>query len=64
MNCREARDAMLVAEPAELRGETETALAAHITSCADCRRASAMIVGGTSADGTASRTVEIYQPFR
>ena len=48
MNCKEARHAMLVAEPAELRGETETALAAHIADCADCRRASSTIAEGTA----------------
>jgi hypothetical protein len=53
MNCTEAREAMLAAEPEELRGETETALAAHVASCADCRRASAMIVGSTTQLGLA-----------
>ena len=53
MNCTQAREAMLVAEPAELRGETETALAAHVAGCADCRRAAAMIVGGTTQLGLA-----------
>jgi hypothetical protein len=53
MNCKEAREAMLVADPAELRGETETALAAHVAGCADCRRASATIVGGTAQLGLA-----------
>ena len=53
MNCTEAREAMLAAEPAELRGMTETALAAHIAGCADCRRASAMIVAVTAQLGPA-----------
>jgi len=53
MNCTEAREAMLVAEPAELRGETETPLAAHVAGCADCRRASSMIAGGTTQLGLA-----------
>ena len=53
MNCTEAREAMLVADPAELRGETETALAVHVTSCADCRRAAATIVGVTTQLGLA-----------
>jgi hypothetical protein len=44
---------MLAAEPEELRGEAETALAAHIAGCADCRRASAMIVGSTTQLGLA-----------
>jgi hypothetical protein len=44
---------MLAAEPDELRGETETALAAHVAGCAGCRRASAMIVAGTAQLGLA-----------
>jgi hypothetical protein len=38
MNCREAREAMLVAERGELRGEGETPLAAHVASCEACGR--------------------------
>jgi hypothetical protein len=53
MNCKEAREAMLVAEAAELKGETETPLAAHVASCADCRRASSIIAGGTTQLGLA-----------
>jgi hypothetical protein len=48
MNCTEAREAMLAAEPEELRGETETAWP-RTSRCADCRRASAMIVGSDAA---------------
>lgn len=53
MNCTEAREAMLVAEAAELRGETETLLAAHIAACAGCSRAAAIIDGGTRQLGLA-----------
>jgi hypothetical protein len=55
---------MLVADPAELRGETETALAAHVAGCADCRRASAMIVAGTTQLGfaIARRTPRARRP--
>jgi len=53
MNCTQAREAMLVAEPAELRGETETALAIHVVGCPDCRRAAATIAGGTTQLGLA-----------
>ena len=41
MNCTEAREAMLVGDRRELRGEGESALAAHIESCDDCRRIAA-----------------------
>lgn len=53
MNCKEARNAMLVAEPAELTGEMETPLAAHLVACAECRRASTVIAGGTTQLGLA-----------
>jgi len=51
MNCTEARDAMLVAELADLTGVTDTPLATHIAGCAECRRASAIIVGATRQVG-------------
>jgi hypothetical protein len=38
MNCTEAREAMLVADAAELRGEGDTPLAAHVASCDACGR--------------------------
>jgi hypothetical protein len=38
MNCNEARKAMLVAEPSELRGESSTTLAAHLATCEACAR--------------------------
>lgn len=38
MNCREAHEAMLVAERGELRGEGETPLAEHVASCEACGR--------------------------
>ena len=38
MNCVEAREAMLIAEPAALRGDGNTPLAAHIASCGACGR--------------------------
>jgi hypothetical protein len=53
MNCTQAREALLVADLAELRGETETPLVAHIGGCADCRRAASMIAGGTAHLGSA-----------
>ena len=38
MNCREAREAMLIAEREELRGEGETPLAEHVALCEACGR--------------------------
>jgi hypothetical protein len=38
MNCAEARQAMLIADPADLRGETESSLAMHLGSCDACGR--------------------------
>ena len=37
MNCTEAREAMLVAEPAEFRAEGRSELAAHVSECEVCR---------------------------
>lgn len=39
MNCHEAREAMLVADPMELQGglDSATPLATHLTSCEACR---------------------------
>jgi hypothetical protein len=39
MNCHEAREAMLVADPTELQGgfESATPLATHVASCETCR---------------------------
>jgi hypothetical protein len=54
MTCPEARKAMLVADPAELRGETETPLAVHIAGCAECRRAATMFAAGTAQLAVAS----------
>jgi predicted anti-sigma-YlaC factor YlaD len=53
MNCTQAREALLVADLAELRGETETPLAAHIGGCSDCRRLASVIAGGTAHLGSA-----------
>lgn len=38
MNCAEARDAMLVAEPAELAGVGDSELARHIITCDACSK--------------------------
>ena len=47
MTCSEAREAMLDAEPAELRGDGTSAIAEHVRSCLTCRRAAAAIATDT-----------------
>jgi len=47
MNCTEARDALLVADRAELRAESDTPLTTHVQTCAECRRLAAVILRGT-----------------
>lgn len=37
MNCIEAREAMLTAEPSELAGSPVSPLAEHLAECEDCR---------------------------
>lgn len=44
LTCAEARELMLEAEPDELRGGGETALAAHIAQCAPCRTVAALLL--------------------
>jgi predicted anti-sigma-YlaC factor YlaD len=39
MTCPEARELLLEAEVAELRGEGTSALVLHLAECAECRRA-------------------------
>ena len=48
MNCRDARDALLVADTADFVGST-TPLALHLQTCADCQRIASTIARGTSA---------------
>ena len=48
MNCNEARDAILVANLAELRAESDTPLATHVQACAECRRLASVILRGTT----------------
>ena len=64
MNCTEAREAMLVAEPADLTGATSTPLATHIADCADCRRASAIIAAATTQLGVAIAGRAMIAPRR
>ena len=44
MECRAFLDAMLEAEPRELRGETDSALARHVRACATCADAANAIL--------------------
>jgi hypothetical protein len=48
MNCTEAREALLVADLNELRGETGTPLARHVGTCPECRRMASLIANGTA----------------
>jgi hypothetical protein len=45
MNCTQAREAMLVAEPAELHAEGESTLAAHLRECDACRSLARELAG-------------------
>ncbi len=47
MNCHECVDMMLEAEPTELTGRGDGALAEHLRRCASCRRTAASIVRDT-----------------
>src|SRR5436190_1636752 len=48
MTCTEARDALLVADMAELRAEADTPLATHVQTCAECGRLASVILRGTA----------------
>jgi hypothetical protein len=48
VKCTEAREAMLVADLGELRGEGETLLAAHLSGCAACRTIASAIADDTA----------------
>jgi predicted anti-sigma-YlaC factor YlaD len=52
LTCAQARDALLEADLAELRGgSSATPLAEHLATCADCRRMAERIVAATDALG-------------
>ena len=53
MNCSEAREALLEAEPAELRGGGSTALGRHLTACPDCSALARAILADSLALDTA-----------
>ena len=46
MLCRDALRALLEAEPQELRGEGESAVAAHVRECSACRVAADALLAG------------------
>jgi hypothetical protein len=46
--CRERLDAMLEADPHELAGRGESALAVHVRSCSQCRNAAQAILDATA----------------
>ncbi len=48
-SCARVRDALLLAEPAELRGEGPGPVATHVRTCAACRAAARRILEGTQA---------------
>jgi hypothetical protein len=45
MNCTDAREAMLVAEAAELRAEGESEFVAHLADCDTCRSLAGALAG-------------------
>lgn len=44
MNCATARELLLVADPADLEGRTESELSRHLSSCEPCRRAAERVL--------------------
>ena len=46
MLCRDALRALLEAEPLELKGEGESAVAAHVRECSECRAAAEVLLTG------------------
>ena len=51
MDCQTARGLLLEADPAELRGDGDSPLAAHLRACAACRaRADAILAGEAELD--------------
>lgn len=73
MNCTEAYDAILEADPAVLRGEGTEELAQHLAECAACRERALWVLNGLGAldraleaeSGTtrASRTLRARPPI-
>jgi len=57
MDCAAARALLLEADPAELRGEGDSPLAAHLRGCADCRAAADAILAGEAELDAALRAL-------
>jgi len=57
MECAAARALLLEADPAELRGEGGSPLAAHLRACAGCRAAADAILAGEAELDAALRTL-------
>ena len=47
ITCETARELLLEADPAELRGEGDGSLAAHLRACAACRQRAQFLLGET-----------------
>ncbi len=59
MTCAEARDALLEADLAEIRGEADTPLGDHLTTCERCQAAAAAILG---QQGALARALDHSRP--
>ena len=57
MVCTTARDLLREAVPAELRGEGDSPLAAHLRGCAACRARAAAILAGEAELGAALQSL-------
>jgi hypothetical protein len=57
IGCRTARDLLLEADPAALRGQGDGELAAHLRSCAPCRAAAQAVLAGQAELDAALRTL-------
>jgi predicted anti-sigma-YlaC factor YlaD len=57
MDCAAARALLLEADPAELRGEVDSPLAAHLRACAGCRSAAEAILAGEAELDAALRAI-------
>jgi hypothetical protein len=45
MTCKDAREAMLIADPSELRGRGDSPLTSHLIECIACRTLAGALVG-------------------
>ena len=61
ISCETARDLLLEAEPAELRGEGDGALARHVRGCPACRQRATFLLGETDV---LRATMDAFRPSR